>query len=707
MSSTPIPNQGANPAYDALTDDLPSPDAKGEFASPLEGALFMAGKEIPQIPLKPKSKIPCISDWPTAASADPIVIREWAEKFPNCNFGSVSVLGSHFAFETDSTEVRKRFGGAFSSQLVVESRRGGHRYYAFAPGITNISQADVQHKDFSVRADREFCVSPGSIHPDTGKQYRVKVDGDLVKPTQEEIAFWNSERTSNSKSAESVSDSNKVIVEGGRNDGLTSLAGKLRRDGCLHEEIELILLRRNLELCQPPLGDEEVRTIARSVARYEIDDAPTLLLNGAEPGTRTSPSQDAASATPLTVRSGKISIPYSDDVFHGLAGRIIRKLQPETESHPVGNLLELLIGFGSIIGPTAYYKVEDDRHFANLYGVIVGQSSKGRKGTGRGRIHRVLESLDQQWFDYQKLSGFGSGEAVVWQIRDEVTRSVRGDDGAFRNVVIDPGVQDKRLFISEGEFSSVLTVASRKDSILSSIIRNGWDHKSLSNIVKGAKVVCKDPHISISADVTAEELAIQLKESDKFNGFANRFLWCLVERQGLKPHGGEEIDWSKEIVELFDCVVFARQQKRIFMDRNARETWERMYREFSENRVIGAAGSATSRSEPQTLRIALIYALLDKSEHIRPEHLKAAFALWQYCEDSARIIFGGVRKEHERIVDFIRSGPKTMRELQDTLYRKNRRVEEIQADLDTLIATAKAYSKLGHDGVECFYLIGA
>jgi hypothetical protein len=35
----------------------------------------------------------------------------------------------------------------------------------------------------------------------------------------------------------------------------------------------------------------------------------------------------------------------------------------------------------------------------------------------------------------------------------------------------------------------------------------------------------------------------------------------------------------------------------------------------------------------------MIFALLDKSAIIRPEHLKAARALWRYAENSARWIF--------------------------------------------------------------------
>ncbi len=40
------------------------------------------------------------------------------------------------------------------------------------------------------------------------------------------------------------------------------------------------------------------------------------------------------------------------------------------------------------------------------------------------------------------------------------------------------------------------------------------------------------------------------------------------------------------------------------------------------------------------MRIACIYAVLDLSNVIRVEHIRAALALWEYCERSARYIFG-------------------------------------------------------------------
>ena len=40
------------------------------------------------------------------------------------------------------------------------------------------------------------------------------------------------------------------------------------------------------------------------------------------------------------------------------------------------------------------------------------------------------------------------------------------------------------------------------------------------------------------------------------------------------------------------------------------------------------------------MRLACTYAVLDQSAVIRADHLAAALAVWQYCESSARYIFG-------------------------------------------------------------------
>lgn len=55
---------------------------------------------------------------------------------------------------------------------------------------------------------------------------------------------------------------------GQRNGGLLSVAGRLRRRGADEDTITQHLLQRN-RLCDPPLDEDEVRAIARSIMRYD------------------------------------------------------------------------------------------------------------------------------------------------------------------------------------------------------------------------------------------------------------------------------------------------------------------------------------------------------------------------------------------------------------------------------------------------------
>ena len=67
---------------------------------------------------------------------------------------------------------------------------------------------------------------------------------------------------------------------------------------------------------------------------------------------------------------------------------------------------------------------------------------------------------------------------------------------------------------------------------------------------------------------------------------------------------------------------------------------EGVYPSLSEGKP-GLLGSMTAWAEAQVLRLACIYALLDKSHIVKKHHLLAALAVWERCEASAKYIFRG------------------------------------------------------------------
>lgn len=148
-------------------------------------------------------------------------------------------------------------------------------------------------------------------------------------------------------------------------------------------------------------------------------------------------------------------------------------------------------------------------------------------------------------------------------------------------------------------------------------------------------------HLSISGQITEEELKKEISDVDLVNGLANRFLWLMVERSKLLASGGKlhEEDLSQLVARIKEAVEFGKKVGEISRDEEAEKFWHEIYEPLSTGSG-GLIGAVTSRAEAQTMRLACIYALLDLSNKITHIHLKAAHNLWSYCFKSARFIFG-------------------------------------------------------------------
>jgi hypothetical protein len=327
-----------------------------------------------------------------------------------------------------------------------------------------------------------------------------------------------------------------------------------------------------------------------------------------------------------------------DAAYYGLAGDIVETFAPETEADPVAILVQTLTYFGNVIGRSSYYQVEADHHHANLFAVLVGQTAKGRKGTSGGRVRSVVQAADKAWTQERMKGGLSSGEGLISEVRDAVKK---WDAKAGTYETVDPGVSDKRLMVIEPEFSNALAVMERAGNTLSPMIRKSWDGSDLSTMTKNSTLRATDPHISIVGHITADELRVRMTRTDAANGFANRFLFALVKRAQLLPHGGnlDETEIQRLGNHLKAAADFARDVGRVWMTEAAREQWEAVYPHLSAEQP-GLLGAITARAEAQSIRLALIYGLLDCKDRIDVAHLKAALAVWEYCEASAAHIFG-------------------------------------------------------------------
>jgi hypothetical protein len=139
----------------------------------------------------------------------------------------------------------------------------------------------------------------------------------------------------------------------------------------------------------------------------------------------------------------------------------------------------------------------------------------------------------------------------------------------------------------------------------------------------------------------------------------------------------------------------SRRIEEVRRDQEANAIWCGVYEELSREQD-GLFGAVTSRAEAQVMRLALIYALLDESRVITGAHLKAALAVWEYCEASARYVFGDnignpIADEILRTLRAVTSG--VSRTDLSNLFGRHRDSASIAQALDTLAARGLARSE--------------
>jgi hypothetical protein len=408
----------------------------------------------------------------------------------------------------------------------------------------------------------------------------------------------------------------------------------------LGAEVGFELLWRHYNTrCLPPWSESELRHKCHDADTKPFDKPRGYLLDEDEQPNSTSvltPVGDAGEDIEALLMPSPAPWPLlPPEALQGLAGEIVRAIEPQTEADPVAILGQLLVAFGNAIGRQPYHPVEGDRHYPNLFLNTVGKTAHGRKGTSWGRVRQVMTLADPGWIRTCVRSGLTSGEGLVHFVRDSVEKE--NEEGDI--VVVDQGVEDKRLLVLEGEYAQVLRVLKREGNTLSPFIRQAWDTGTLATLTRHSPLRATDAHISIIGHVTLPELQKYLDQAEMFNGFANRFLWLLVRRSKLLPDGGVDLDLSSLGQRLGFALAAARIVGCMTRSQAARRLWHEVYPELTAERS-GLYGAVTGRAEAQVLRLSMEYALLAGSSTIEEDHLLAALAFWSYADASAKLIFG-------------------------------------------------------------------
>jgi hypothetical protein len=375
-----------------------------------------------------------------------------------------------------------------------------------------------------------------------------------------------------------------------------------------------------------PIPNLKMATARRKPTLAETEQQSKDLLTEADLPSQalTSPAQLGSVSPPITPPPNPAGHPaFERFALYGLAGEAVRVLAPHTEAQPEAILLQLLAAFGNVIGPGPHCMVGATRHTLNLFLVLVGESSKARKGTSWNHIARLFAEVDPVWTENRVTSARLTARGLI---------AIMGQQAG-----------DRRLLLLAEELASVLHTMGRSRSQLSPLLRCAWDSATLRIIDRDRLVQASGGHLSLIGHITQRELAESLHRTEAHNGFANRCLWACVERTGCLPDGGsvDPLALSAIASQLRHAVEWAQSRPEILFRRDpaASELWNGYYAALSQadSRLHSAA---TGRAEAQVLRLSAIYAALDCSPIIRLPHLQAALCMWDFCSYSASFLFG-------------------------------------------------------------------
>lgn len=427
-------------------------------------ALPLIARRIPVVPIPARTKIANLKNWQHVASTDAAQIAAWSKQEPDANVASVAKAqpGGVWFFELDRKDllqqIEQHTGEKFPETFMVRSSPGrGHLY--FKQTAASIAMGNRQAKDehgelWSARVDDRYVIGPGSVHP-SGSVYEVLKDVEIVEAPQWLIDYCSATKP---KTGQTELDSEEPIIEGSRNNALTSIAGKARQVLKMdREQLYTYLLDVNQKRCRPPLPDSEVRTISDSISGYAVKPVGKI-----EFGSTQVPVQETRPLETESINPNELSSEPMDYLPSTVLAST--RLQDIYLEHfqdygwPLTMALPALVTAASVVvpfQPRGDNLVFGDDVMTNLYTALIGGVGVGKTQVinwGASAIGIYEPPVGQHYFEVKS----GSAEQML--------KSLHKKQSVFTSkaVLINPDEWShffKKAHIPDASFPTVLTTS--------------------------------------------------------------------------------------------------------------------------------------------------------------------------------------------------------------------------------------------------------
>ncbi|MFK0231202.1 DUF3987 domain-containing protein [Streptomyces sp. NPDC090303] len=306
---------------------------------------------------------------------------------------------------------------------------------------------------------------------------------------------------------------------------------------------------------------------------------------------------------------------------YGPLGEAVEAAMPTSEADPIGVWASSLSLYSAAISRRVRLH---NRRPVVIWTVLAGRSAIGRKGYALNTATAVLTKPIGGFIHSRRRAGVSSGPSLV-DMLSGLELDTMGADGGI----------DGRCVLIEEEWASVLK-DQKKCSKFSTMFRNAWDGKAISNRTKkdGLQSVAQ-PLLGFTAHITPGEWAKYVSSSEALGGSYNRLLPVLVERSKMLPFDNKpELPDTSALREAFE---WAEEEDRVM--RFSKEAGERFdeIRAVVEDRMAELPellASYMERSAEQVHRVAAVLSATEMCEEIGRDAVEAAWAFVSFSMSS-------------------------------------------------------------------------
>lgn len=329
--------------------------------------------------------------------------------------------------------------------------------------------------------------------------------------------------------------------------------------------------------------------------------------------------------------------------WYGLAKDYRSLVNPTTSASDNYHLASFLCAAGAGLGKTVFTKMGGkDQVFPNLYVALVGRSSHAHKGTCMNLCRDLAVAANPS---VAYTTDIASAQGLIGDLKE--------NEKACTLIAC---LAELKELIAKSNAKGLGSLMPKLCELYDSPPRVGV--KRVNHPIH----VDNPPMFSIFAGCAPRWLE-NLEEEDLESGVGNRVMFVAGEPRDFIPEP-PDLDvnrWNSLAARLADCFKYWRDRgaTRFRFSEKAKERWNRFC--IQANRPIEDAGLISvmnGRSFLHAGKTAMIYAALDRSDVIGPEHLKPAIAFTDFLFSSLVHIFkefGASKwvKEDHKIIEVV------------------------------------------------------